>query len=283
MDDIYLLLGGNLGNRENNLLTAIDLVTDRIGVVEQQSLVYESAAWGNTNQPDFLNQALVCKTTLTPHQILAQINFIEEIFGRDRTEKWGARTMDIDILFYADQILNDSLLTIPHPLLQERKFVLEPLREIIPDHIHPVLNKSIAELYLNCVDESKVWKFEVKPNAPDQLEVEFSFSMDYLTKIAKGDEGFIEKMLAVYATQTPLNIATLSKAIDENDFETTAQMAHKMKPTFMMFGVNNINVALAAIEKDAFKKTNMSNIAKIFDNMLPAINKVYEKWKEGRT
>ena len=176
MDDVYLLIGGNLGNRENNLLTAIDLIAERIGVVKHQSLVYESAAWGNTNQPDFLNQAMVCNTSLTPHQILTQINFIEETFGRDRTEKWGARTMDIDILFYADQIINDSLLTIPHPLLQDRKFVLTPLNEIATAYKHPILNKNIAELYQECTDVSKVWKFEVKENSNEHLQGEFSFS-----------------------------------------------------------------------------------------------------------
>ena len=280
MENVYLLIGGNLGDREKNLQNAVVRISEKIGIIEYQSSVYESAAWGKTNQPDFLNQALVCKTLLPPLQVLTQINFIEDTFGRDRTEKWGARTMDIDILFYANQILNDSVLTIPHPLLQERKFTLAPLNEIVPEYTHPVLNKSIAQLYVDCADISKVWKYEMKQEAPEYLLEEFSYSLDYLKGIAKGDGGFVKKMLAVYAVQTPINVATLAKAISENDFETTAQMAHKMKPTFMMFGVNNVNTALAAIEKNASQNNSMPKIAKIFDEMLPVIDEVYEKWQE---
>jgi HPt (histidine-containing phosphotransfer) domain-containing protein len=124
--------------------------------------------------------------------------------------------------------------------------------------------------------------YEKEENIIELLKGEFSYSLKYFTEIAPGDKGFIKKMLTVFEVQTPLNVEMLAKAIAQNDFETAAHIAHKMKPTFMMFGVNNINIALAAIEKDALLNNNMPNIAKIFEEMLPVINKVYKKWQEGK-
>lgn len=156
MENVFLLIGGNLGNRENNIGEAINLIAAKIGLISQQSNIYQTAAWGNTQQPDFLNQVVICNTILNPQQVLTQIFEIEALFKRVRNEKWGARTMDIDILFYNDLILNTPNLTIPHQLIQKRRFVLMPLNEIVPSFIHPVLNTSVAQLYLNCLDELEV-------------------------------------------------------------------------------------------------------------------------------
>jgi 2-amino-4-hydroxy-6-hydroxymethyldihydropteridine diphosphokinase len=280
MDNVYLLIGGNLGNRKKNLELAVGLIAERIGIIELQSSVYECSPWGNTNQPNFLNQVLVCKTTLTPYQILNQIQATEISLERVRAEKWGARTIDIDILFYDDIILKDKNLTIPHPLMQERKFALAPLNEIVPQLIHPVLNTTIEKLYFKCVDESNVELYEFEEDISENLISEFTFSMDSFIQITQGDEEFIEKMLAAYSFQTPISIELLAKAIAENDFETTAHISHKLKPTFMMFSVNSLNVDLEIIEKYARQKNNMPKISKIFQNMLPTLKKVYEKWQD---
>lgn len=156
MNNVYLLLGGNLGNREANLQKAVSLIDDIIGKVILKSAVYKSPAWGNPNQPDFLNMALVCQSQLSPIQVLSKIFEIETLFKRVKTEKWGARTMDIDIIFYNNLVLNTNNLIIPHPLMQVRKFVLVPLLQIIPAYIHPVLKKSIANLHQQCVDDAIV-------------------------------------------------------------------------------------------------------------------------------
>ncbi|TAF44887.1 MAG: 2-amino-4-hydroxy-6-hydroxymethyldihydropteridine diphosphokinase [Sphingobacteriales bacterium] len=158
MNKVFLLLGCNLGNKLQNISIAITMLTKKVGIVNSYSSVYESAAWGNKEQPNFLNQLVICHSTLKPHDILAQIFEIENYFKRQRLEKWGARTMDIDILFYNDLLVNDDKLTIPHPLLHNRKFALLPLNEIAPQFIHPVLGKNMNELCLLCNDELEVFK-----------------------------------------------------------------------------------------------------------------------------
>lgn len=158
MENVYLLIGGNLGNRESNMQKALNLISVSIGNVIKKSSIYQTAAWGNTNQPNFLNQVLVCETALNPQQVLTQIHIIETIFKRIKLEKWGSRTMDVDILFYNDCIIDTPNLKIPHPLLTERRFVMVPLYEIAPQLIHPILKTSITHLYNNCNDKLEVFK-----------------------------------------------------------------------------------------------------------------------------
>lgn len=159
MFKVYLILGANLGAKERNLLKAINLIGARIGRVIKTSSIYETAAWGNTHQPDFFNIALIAETTLEPLKVLEEIHGIEALLGRKREEHWGARTMDIDIAFYEDQIISLSNLKIPHPFIAKRKFVLAPFLEIIPNFEHPLLKKSIQDLYLNCDDNTGVKKY----------------------------------------------------------------------------------------------------------------------------
>lgn len=147
LQTVYLLLGSNLGNREEILSQAITAIQENVGLIISQSKYYETPAWGKTDQPDFLNIALEISTNLVPLMVLEKTQAIEQQLGRVRIEKWGARLIDIDIIFYGQEIIYiANHLNVPHPLMQERLFVLEPIAEIAPNFIHPVLEKSVAEL-----------------------------------------------------------------------------------------------------------------------------------------
>lgn len=158
MNTAYLLTGGNLGNREQNLATARDFITTQCGAIIAASSLYETAAWGNTNQPAFLNQALTIKTVLNARQLIRRILKIEKLMGRIREEKYGPRLIDIDILLFNNEKHNYQFLKLPHPEMQNRRFALLPLAEIAPNIIHPVLYKTIAELLDECKDELLVKK-----------------------------------------------------------------------------------------------------------------------------
>ena len=161
MNKLYLLLGGNLGEREYNLVQAIRLLEERVGVVIAVSSLYETDAWGKTDQPDFLNQA-VCLNPFksNPQEILADILQIEHELGRERFERWGERVIDIDILLLGQEVINTQRLTIPHPELQNRLFALVPLNEIAGSEIHPVYNKTISTLLAECSDKLEVRKIK---------------------------------------------------------------------------------------------------------------------------
>lgn len=146
MIDVFLLLGSNLGNREGYLLKAVDLIETELGVVMQKSSIYETEAWGKTDEPNYLNQVVKIDTELSARQVLEKVLQIETRMGRVREEKWGSRIIDIDILFYGQDIINEPGLIVPHPELHNRKFTLGPLNEIAPDLQHPVLKKSIFQL-----------------------------------------------------------------------------------------------------------------------------------------
>jgi 2-amino-4-hydroxy-6-hydroxymethyldihydropteridine diphosphokinase len=155
---VFLVLGGNLGDRKSNLEKAVLLIEKRIGTIAQRSSLYETKPWGKTDQPDFLNQVLMIKVAQTPAWILQAALHIEHEMGRARNEKWGARLIDIDLLYVGNQILQTDKLILPHPEIAQRRFVLEPLTEIAPDFIHPVLNKSQRQLLAECADTLKVSK-----------------------------------------------------------------------------------------------------------------------------
>jgi 2-amino-4-hydroxy-6-hydroxymethyldihydropteridine diphosphokinase len=164
MSTAYLLIGGNLGNRTAYLQQAIQLISESCGNIVHSSAIYETAAWGITDQPTFYNQALAVETMLVPEELMQQLLQIEEQMGRQRTIKMGPRIIDLDILLIDDKIVSSGLLTLPHPALPFRKFALLPLCEIAPSLIHPVLHRSISQLLEECPDELDVQKKSIDGN-----------------------------------------------------------------------------------------------------------------------
>lgn len=156
----YLSLGSNKGDRTEYLNRALAKLAQKAGTVVKVSSIYQTAAWGKTDQPDFYNIAAEINTGLPAEQLLNAILETEQELGRHRTEKWGQRTIDIDILFYGDAIVNSPNLLIPHPHLQERRFVLQPLNDINPKLIHPKINKDISTLLAECTDPLPVTKLK---------------------------------------------------------------------------------------------------------------------------
>ena len=152
MHTVYLHTGSNLGDRLANLQLANALIKKHIGEIEKYSRIFLTEAWGIKNQPDFYNQAVLVKSVLSPHQILEQIGIIEKEMGRVRIIKWGERLIDIDILFYNDEVIDTDNLKIPHPELQNRNFVLCPLADIAPGWVHPALGKMITQLIAESPD-----------------------------------------------------------------------------------------------------------------------------------
>ena len=146
MNKAYLLIGGNLGNRNKNLSLAMHLLGHKCGNIIKQSSVYETAPWGRTDQKNFYNQALLLQTVQEPLTLLENILSIELKMGRERAEKNGPRIIDIDILFYNEEIIDVPNLKVPHPEIQNRRFALLPLSEIAADFTHPVLKKDIKTL-----------------------------------------------------------------------------------------------------------------------------------------
>ncbi len=162
MNIAYLLIGGNLGNRSANLQKAIQLIEQNCGQVVQSSAIYETEAWGITDQPAFYNQALKIETTFLPELLMKKLLIIEQEMGRIRTIKLGPRIIDLDMLFYNNILLNKEDLILPHPALTERRFVLLPLSEIAPDMVHPVFHKTIEVLLKECPDLLDVQKLSIE-------------------------------------------------------------------------------------------------------------------------
>jgi 2-amino-4-hydroxy-6-hydroxymethyldihydropteridine diphosphokinase len=158
MNKAYLLIGGNEGNRLGYLQKARDYVVVFCGEILEQSAIYETAAWGKTDQSNFLNQALLIDTSLSAEVLMSNILIIERKMGRVRNEKYGSRTIDIDILFYNGDIINLPDLKIPHPEIQNRRFALVPMNEIASELIHPVFKKNIQHLLSESADQLDVKK-----------------------------------------------------------------------------------------------------------------------------
>jgi 2-amino-4-hydroxy-6-hydroxymethyldihydropteridine diphosphokinase len=158
MNDVFLLLGSNLGDRIGFIKQAVRHIESELAQVKKVSAIYETQSWGKTDSPDYLNQVILIQTELPAEIILQKILNIERLIGRVRQEKWGSRIIDIDILFFNSDIIDQPGLQVPHPELHKRRFTLEPLTEIASSFIHPALNKTILQLKNELTDSLVVKK-----------------------------------------------------------------------------------------------------------------------------
>lgn len=156
--EAYLLTGSNLYHPLKNITTARTLISQQAGAIIGQSSVYETAPWGDADQSIFVNQVLHIRTALSAQKLMTQLLAIEEQMGRIRWKKWGPRLIDIDILTYGDDVIEEENLMIPHPRISERRFTLAPFAEIAPDLILPTKQKTIARLLEECTDSLTVTK-----------------------------------------------------------------------------------------------------------------------------
>lgn len=160
MSGIYLLLGSNIGRRLKNLDRAKELIVSNGIAIKKESQIYETAAWGNEDQEAFLNQVIEIETKKSPQRLLQITQLIENEMGRVRYEKWGKRLIDIDILYFNGLIFQENDLSLPHPGIADRRFTLVPLVEIASEMVHPVLEKTQAELLSVCEDQLEVSVFD---------------------------------------------------------------------------------------------------------------------------
>ena len=152
-------MGSNMGNSQQQINTATQLIEKKIGKIIRQSALYKTAAWGNTSQPDFLNQVIIVETTFAAVETLGTILLIEKKMGRIRTIKNAPRIIDIDILFFNKEIIHQKNLSVPHAEIANRRFVLVPLNELVPALLHPVFKKTMHQLLIDCTDTLDVKKF----------------------------------------------------------------------------------------------------------------------------
>lgn len=164
MNKAFLLLGANLGNPATQLAKALEKIESQVGKIEVCSSLYESEAWGVTDQPTFLNQVALVSTSLPPLDILDTIQTIENNLGRVRLSKWGARVIDIDILYFNHDCIQHERLVVPHPYLPDRRFVLVPLSEIAPSFTHPKLGLTTIDLLTQCEDSLDVHLYNPNDN-----------------------------------------------------------------------------------------------------------------------
>jgi len=161
MAKVYFLIGGNLGDREQILQSTVESLGNDVGKILNVSAIYETEPWGFEHEQSFLNQVVVVESNLLPEAVLDQTQRIEKNLGRVRKKnRYSERTIDVDILFYDDLIIDTERLEVPHPRMGERMFALAPLAEIAPDFIHPVMDKSILEMKSSCPDTSEVSVFK---------------------------------------------------------------------------------------------------------------------------
>lgn len=159
MRTVILCIGGNLGDRETHLLETLDFLHFNVGDVISQSSVFETEPWEMSEAPTFYNQIVSIHSNLSNNELMAEIREIEAFYGRERNKmSYVSREMDVDVIFIDNEIIDLPDFQVPHPKMQSRRFVLEPLAEIAPDKIHPVLNKTIKELLNECTDSHRVKK-----------------------------------------------------------------------------------------------------------------------------
>lgn len=154
---VFIALGANMGNTFLNIINAQEHIEKNIGPITKYSSLIQSQPWGNVHQQnDFLNRIIIVETVMSPETVMDKLLEIELQMGRVRKEKWGPRIIDLDMIYYGDRIIHSKSLEIPHPRLQERKFVLFSLNEIAPEYLHPVAKKTNHQLFLECTDNSEI-------------------------------------------------------------------------------------------------------------------------------
>ena len=159
MHKIYLGIGGNIGNKQNNFKDVYQIIEKELGKIKISSSIYEAPPWGFQSNDTFWNSVIEIETLNSPEELLSKIHLIEEKYERKRgNERYSSREMDIDILYYDDIFIETEMLIIPHPRIHQRKFVLVPLNEIAPDFKHPLLRLTTIEMLENCRDESVIKK-----------------------------------------------------------------------------------------------------------------------------
>ncbi|MBM3159104.1 MAG: 2-amino-4-hydroxy-6-hydroxymethyldihydropteridine diphosphokinase [Bacteroidota bacterium] len=156
MNLVYLLTGSNLGDRIENLTKAAQLINEKAGKLVTHSNFYQTSPWGPLDQPDYINQALLIETMLSPSSLMELLLAIEEKMGRVRTLKYGPRIIDIDILFFGSEVIDTPLVKVPHPAVQNRRFALIPLAEIAASYLDPTTGKTISQLLTACQDQGTV-------------------------------------------------------------------------------------------------------------------------------
>lgn len=161
MQRVLLGLGTNLGDKRKNLEIALESISNKIGAITRLSSLYETKAWGVQNQDNYYNLALEVYTEIYPFALIREILEIESSLGRVREKKWDSRIIDIDILFFENYIINTDHLQLPHPFIEKRNFVLEPLNELVSDLIHPKLRNTIRELKATCLDKNWIKKLDI--------------------------------------------------------------------------------------------------------------------------
>ncbi len=161
MHTVYLGIGGNSGNKQNNFDNVYQIIKNELGEILKYSSIYETPPWGFQSDDYFWNSVIEIETEFMPEELLGKIHLIEKKFKRKRgSKRYSSREMDIDILYFDDIYIETEMLTIPHPRIHQRKFVLVPLNEIAPDFKHPLLRFATFEMLENCMDESVILKVE---------------------------------------------------------------------------------------------------------------------------
>lgn len=271
-----------MGDRIGCLNKGCDLIRKEVGEIVLESSVYRTASWGNTDQPEFLNQALCVVSALSPDDLLLTIQLIEKALGRERIIKWGSRTLDIDILFYDDAVIDKPNLVIPHPLVGLRRFALVPLDEIAPDLVHPVSGMKIKTLLSQLSDTLYVERQNSNTKIKEMNKATFDVDLSYLNDIAGGNAEFIIDMIDIFLDQTPVYFQELSAAVAEKNWKATGDIAHKIKPTLAFMGVEEAKEQMAEIEKRARQLDGVEEIEALLESLKESCSTLYSSLKKTR-
>ena len=257
--DVYISLGSNLGNRKAYLQQAIEGIATRVGTIVDIAPIYETPSWGFSGEA-FLNTCLLCRTFLSAEQVLMQLLQIEQELGRERmphSKGYQSRTIDLDILFYDDEVIHTDVLTVPHPLLHQRKFVLKPLANIDDLKVHPILKKTVAELLRTTNDTSPVQRLSDQLSFPAQK----SPFLNYKYIAIEGNIGSGKTTLATKIAED-FNAKLILEQFSDNPFltkfyENPKQYGFTLEMSFLTERYQQMREQLA--QTDLFKEFVVSD------------------------